>query len=130
MRRLSLFALILAMAGCASTSTIQTAPPTAGTSRTFEADFNTTLKAAQEATTEAGLTVESAREVENGAWMIVAKKGVSGFSWGEVVRVMVFPQGERQTQVSVLSQRRVATNVTAKGDYSESILGSLAIKLR
>lgn len=124
-----LFATLLASA-CATVGGIQNAPLDAGTARVFQAPFDSTLQAAREAVVAAGLQIEGAQEVEPGTWIIVGKKGVSGFSWGELVRVAVARQEERSTRVTVHTQRRVATNVTAKGDYSESIFSNMALKLR
>jgi len=57
--------------------------------------------------------------------MIVAKKGMSAWSWGELVRVVVQELSNDRVAVRVLSKRRMATNVTAKGDYSEAIFSSI-----
>jgi hypothetical protein len=133
MNRISTAILLLAAifaSACATVGGIQNAPLDAGNARVFPVSFDSTLKAAREAVIEAGLQIESAREVEPGTWIIVGKKGVSGFSWGELVRVAVARQEERSTRVTVHTQRRVATNVTAKGDYSETIFSNMTLKLR
>lgn len=133
MNRVSTALLIVAAllaSACATVGGIQNAPLDAGVARVFPAPFDSTLQAARESVVEAGLQIESAREVEAGTWIIVGKKGVSGFSWGELVRVAVVRQEERATRVTVHTQRRVATNITAKGDYSDTILSNMTMKLR
>lgn len=133
MNRISTAILLLAVlftSACATVGGIQNAPLDAGTARVFPASFDSTLKAAREAVVEAGLQIESAREVEPGTWIIVGKKAVSAFSWGELVRVAIARQEEQSTRVTVHTQRRLATNVTAKGDYSDTILSNMTLKLR
>ena len=61
--------------------------------------------------------------------MIVAKKGTSAWSWGELVRVVVQKSASDRTTVRVLSRRRMATNVTAKGDYSDTIFSNIELAL-
>jgi hypothetical protein len=125
-----LFCCIAVCASCATTSGIRSAPVEQGVSRTFQRDLTATLKAAQQSVVDVGLAVEEASEVKPGMWLIIAKKGASLASWGELVRVVVEETAPEVTQVRVLTQRRVATNVAAKGDYSSSILSNLDLKLR
>jgi hypothetical protein len=128
--RAALVLAVMFLPACATVGGIQNAPLTAGVSRTFEKDFDATVKAARESVVEAGLQIESVREVDENTFFIIGKKGTSAFSWGELVRVAVVREAESRTRVSVHTQRRVATNVTARGDYSEPILSNLALKLR
>lgn len=129
-RSVLIAALLVAPAACASTTSVQNAPLHAGTSRTFDADYDRTLTAAREAMLEAGLTMESANEVDDDTWIIVSKSGTSAFSWGERVRVAVVREAPAKTRVSVFTQRKLATNITAKGDYANSILSNVELKLR
>ena len=128
--RALLLLTVLFLPACATVGGIQNAPLTAGVTRTFDAGFDNTVKAARESVVEAGLQIESVREVDANTFFIIGKKGTSAFSWGELVRVAVMREGENRTRVAVHTQRRVATNVTARGDYSEPILSNLARKLR
>lgn len=52
---------------------------------------------------------------------IVAKKSMSAFSWGELVRVDLREGDSDNTILEVVTKRRVAVNITAKGDWSEEI---------
>lgn len=125
-----LVVLLLAVSGCASPKSVQNAPLHAGLARTFQSDYDSTLDAAREAIIEAGLQIESASEVDDNTYMIIAKKGTSMVSWGGVVRVTVISVNPEETTVRVVSERRLATNVTAKGDYSNAILSNIELKLR
>lgn len=128
-RSIWLVAVLLVLGGCSSAAKVQNAPLHAGTGRTFEAQFEKTLSAAREAVVETGLQIESASQVDSDTWMIIAKKGTSAWSWGELVRVVVVRDGDAKTTVRVHSARRVGTNVAAKGDYALSILSNIELKL-
>jgi hypothetical protein len=114
---------------CASTGSVQNAPVHAGTSRTFEASLNRTVALAREAVIESGLTLEGASQMDKGTWMIMSKAKTSAWSWGEIVRVVVVSEDPQHTTVRVFSKRRISINITAKGDYSKQILGSIEFKL-
>ena len=116
--------------GCATTSSVQNAPLHAGVARTYEADFDRTLKAAREALVEAGLQIENVNQVDNDNWMILGKKGTSAWSWGELARVVVTRDNPTATTVRVYTQRKSAVNIAAKGDYSNSILSNIELKLK
>lgn len=122
--------LLILVSGCATAGGLRSEPLDAGISRVFDAPLDETLTASREAVVEAGLRFESAQQVGQDTWVIMAKKETSAFSWGELVRVVVRPEPPEATWVSVLTRRRLATNVTAKGDYSESILSNIQLKLR
>ncbi len=46
---------------------------------------------------------------------------MSAFSWGELVRVDLREGDSDNTILEVVTKRRVAVNITAKGDWSEEI---------
>lgn len=121
-------ALLLSL-GCASTSSLQNAPLHAGKARVFNASFDWTLKAAQEAAVSAGLEIESTSQTDDGGRMIIAKKASSVWSWGELVRLLVLRKGVNATEVRVYTKKRVAINVTAKGDYSDAVFSNMEIAL-
>ncbi len=120
----------LSLFRCATTNKMRTAPLSAGVPRIFTADYNRVLKVAQEAVVEAGLMIEDVNQVNDKAWMIIGKKGASGWSVGELVRVVVEEMNDAKTIVRVYTKRRLATNITAKGDYSQSILSNIDLKLQ
>jgi len=122
--------LLALIPACATTGGMRSAPVEQGVARAFKGDYDRTLKAARESVVEAGLAIEEVNKVDEKTWMIIAKKGGSAFSWGEMVRVVVQNTGTDETTVRVITQRKLATNVTAKGDYSTSILSNLELKLK
>ena len=123
-------AVLTILTGCATTGGMRSAPLTEGVSRTFKGDYDRVLKAARESVVEAGLAIDEVNKVDDKTWMIISKKGASAFSWGEMIRVVVQGSGTDETAVRVMTQRKVATNVTAKGDYSTSILSNMELKLK
>ena len=77
----------------------------------------------------AGLNVDTVSTPDSLTWMIIAKKGMSLFSYGELVRVVVAQTPDRAVAVRVYTKRRLATNVTAKGDWSGPIFQQLDLIL-
>jgi hypothetical protein len=109
---------------------MRNAPLAEGVPQTYTADFDSVLKAAREAVVEAGLHIEEVNKISETSWSILAKKPTSAWSWGELVRVLVEESSDTATTVRVLTKRRLATNVTAKGDYSKAILSNIELKLK
>lgn len=131
-RRTVIPMLAVALAACSNMTAVQNTPLHAGTSRAFAGDFNTIVRTAREAITETGLRIESANEVQPSVWMIMAKAPTSWWSAGEIVRVVVDRSGTKpgEVMVRVYSRKRISTNIGAKGDYAESLLSNIDLKLR
>jgi hypothetical protein len=129
---LSMGALVVASLGlaCSSQSGVQNAPLQAGIGRTFDATYEKTLGVAREAAIESGLKVESATEVDPNTYLIMCKASTSAWSWGEIVRLAVIRASDTQTTVRVYSKRKSAVNIAAKGDYSNTILSNIELKLK
>lgn len=126
---LALFLACLSAPACSSMNSVQNVPLHAGVARPYPADFGVVLRLAREAVLESGLRVESAYQVDESTWIIMAKAPTSWWSMGEMVRVTV-ERGARETTVRVYTRRKLATNVAAKGDYANTILSNLELKLR
>jgi hypothetical protein len=123
--------VVLALAaGCASTGGMVAEPVDVGTKRTFDHGYAEVVDAARAAVTAAGLTVQADSVLNDSTRMIVGTKGMSAFSWGELVRVVVQCTDSSLTNVHVLTRRKMATNITAKGDYSATIFKAIADTLR
>jgi hypothetical protein len=120
-----LAALSAIMAACASTGGMRSQPLDAGETKFYAAPLNSVAPAARQAVLAAGLTVDTVSQPDSLTWMIIAKKGMSFFSYGEVVRVVVQQTPEGAVAVRVFTKRRLATNITAKGDWSKSIFDQL-----
>ena len=116
--------------GCASTGSMRAKPLDTGTVREFSGDYATILGAARDAVVAAGLAIDSFDEVNETTAMIIAKKGSSLFSFGELVRVVVQKSTDDRTVVRVISDRKLATNIFARGDYSDTIFSNITLALR
>ena len=127
---LSIVLTLLLSIGCATTGTMRNASLDEGIPRIFTASFDRVLKAARESVTQSGLQVEEVNQIDNQTWIIIGKKDASAWSWGELVRVTVQKKSESETLVRVFTKRKLATNITAKGDYSQSILSNIDLNLR
>lgn len=123
------FALALvcvSITACATTGGIRNEPLDAGTSRSYAAPLNRVVTATREAVAQAGLQIDDVSHPSDSTWVVIGKRGIGIFSYGELVRAVVRPAGTGRTIVYVLTRRRVATDITAKGDYSHAVLSSVA----
>ena len=119
-------ALLGLVTACASAGGMRTEPLDAGEAKIYATPLGVVVPAAQQAVRAAGLEVENVSQPDSVTWMIVAKKGMSLFSWGELVRVVVQPSPDSAAVVvRVFTKRRLATNITAKGDWSGAIFDEL-----
>ena len=126
----SRLAVVVLMAGaCASTAGLRSAPLDAGETKFYAAPLAVVGPAARQAVLSAGLDVDTVSTPDSLTWMIIAKKGISLFSYGELVRVVVAQTPARAVAVRVYTKRRLATNVTAKGDWSGPIFQQLDLIL-
>ena len=60
---------------------------------------------------------------------IIARKRISAFSWGEIIRINLNRSEPDGTELRVLTERVLATNMTARGDWSEQIHQALLTQL-
>ncbi len=120
------FFLCLATTSCATTGALKREPLDAGTSQTYSAPLNRVVSAAREAVAQAGFQIDDVVHPNDSTWMVIGKRGAGFFSYGELVRAVVQPATGGQTVVRVVTHRRLATDITAKGDYSHAILSSIA----
>ena len=123
--------LVVALAGCATMGGLREDPLNAGKSRHFEAPFVRVVDAARQSMIDAKLQIEEAYRPSPGTQVLLAKKGTSFWSWGELVRVVVV-EGRDETDptiVRVLSKRKSGLNFAAKGDYSEAIFSGIELGL-
>lgn len=125
-----ILALVILASACATTGGLKQEPLDQGVSRTFTGNYDTILKAARDATVAAGLHLESVDKVDDHTWTLVGKKDASAWSWGELVRVVVQQTAADTTTVRIISKKRMATNVGARGDYSQTIFSDMELKLK
>lgn len=116
--------------GQSSLEKVKNAPLHAGASREFSGDFETLVKCAKTAMTDASLEMESVERIDDKNYMLLGKKRASGFTWGEMVRVVVTKQsGNDETIVHVYTKKKVGANVTAKANYSYTIFSGIESQL-
>lgn len=118
-------ATLMIVAACASTGGLRSEPLDRGEAKFYTAPLAIVAAAAREAVLSAGLEVDTVSQVDSLTSMIIAKKGMSLFSYGELVRVVVQQAPEGAVGVRVLTKRRLATNITATGDWSGRIFERL-----
>jgi len=124
-RGFQLAALAIIAAGCASVGGLRSEPLDAGEVKFYTARLDVVAPPPRQAVLAAGLDVDSTSQPDSLTWIIIAKKGMSFFSYGELVRVVVQQTTEGPVAVRVFTKRRMATNVMAKGDWSGTIYEKL-----
>jgi hypothetical protein len=122
-------ALAVIAAGCASAGGMRSVPVDAGEVKLYAVPLSTVAPAARQAVLAAGLDVDTILQPDSLTWMIIARKGLSFFSYGELVRVVIYQTPEGPIAVRVFTKRRLATNITAKGDWSRPIYDRLDLIL-
>ena len=106
MNRTLLAALCIWAAGCATSDTVRSEPMSQGATRTYAHSFDQVVGDTRSAIKDVGLELKSEERDQDGTGTIfVAQRGVTGWSWGEVVRVWVKPVGGG-TMVRVLPHER------------------------
>ena len=108
---------------------MRAAPVNEGVPRSYAGDYHEVTRAAYEAVQSLGLHVEEVRQISPVTWHVIATSGASAFSWGELVRVSVQRHPTSHVAVWVLTRRRLATNITAKDDYSPEIFQRMDLTL-
>src|SRR6266568_834246 len=111
LRRFQIAMLAVIAVGCASAGGMRSEPLDAGEVKFYAAPLNTVAPAARQAVLAAGLAVDTVSQPDSLTWMIIAKKGMSLFSYGELVRVVVQQTTEGPVAVRVFTKRRLATNI-------------------
>ena len=130
MMSLLMMVTLLLSIGCATTGTMRNASLDECIPKTFAASFDRVLKAAQEAVTQAGLEVEEVTQLDDQTWIIIGNKGMSGWTWGERVRVTVQEKSKSETLICVLTKRKNPLNITANWDYSQEIFSNINLILK
>lgn len=128
---LSLLLACAALAsGCVTNQMMLSEPIGSGRAAVFEADFFTVLGAAKQAALEADLDLEKTIPTDSTLYVLLYKKGTSGWSWGEKVRIVVAAESTERTRVEIVSRRKVATNITAKGNYADQLFEAIGTNIQ
>lgn len=129
--RLAASLVLCGLTGCATVSTMRAAPPQEGVSRTFVAEASDVEQTVRQIIARnQRLEFVDSQQIDQRSWVIIAKEGMSAFSWGTLVRIFIEQINDTETTVRVVTKRRLATNITAKGDYSSEILGFIPAELQ
>ena len=127
-----LFTLIfISLVAGAQTSTdkIKKAPLDAGTARVFTGSFETIVKYAKTSLNDVDLQLEFIEKVDNDSYMLMGVRGASGFSWGEILRLVVTRKSETESTVYVYAKKKVGINLTAKTTKPSTIFSSIESQL-
>ena len=115
--------------GCATMGGMYTEPLDKGVVRDFPSGLDETTQAAREAMVGSQLMIEDVEQLNDSTWILLGKKGTSAWSYGEMVRVVTMATAPRTTRVYVISKKKAATNIGAKGDYSDDIFSQMEFAL-
>lgn len=132
--RLRLLALVVILAltqtGCATTSSVANASGKSAVPFDLPEPCLVVREVLEPALIELKFKIESIEDSNSCNRTVVATKTVSAFSWGEIVRVSLRETDSRSSKLEITTERRLATNITAKGDWSaeihDAVLGKLA----
>jgi uncharacterized lipoprotein len=113
--------LLLPVGGCSTIADARNARGR-GTSRIYNASFDTVWSIAPKAINELGLSVAGENKEEG---YILGQKGLTAFSYGENVAVFVEKVNDERTKVEVVSKKTLATNVIA-WNWEKPILDKLS----
>jgi hypothetical protein len=124
-------AMALALAGCASSQTIEESPLDSGISRDFEAGFEPVREAARQTLQNDMPGMLSNVSQREEAYIFHIEIGANAFNWGEVGRVVIIPVDEGHTRVVVRSEKRLQTQVTGRGEQrlSEQLFAGIERRL-
>lgn len=139
MKKLTLLFLFLSFLGLGNTfaqqgkiNKIRNAPLHAGEGRNFDLNYKKAIKFAREAVSEAGLIIESSEKVDDDNYMVIGKAKTSAWSWGELVRVIITNDSEgdeEEVTIKVYTRKNIKINITAKGNYTQTILSNVEAKV-
>ena len=112
---------VLFLAGCGTTGALRQEPLDSGAQRLFRYPVSQVTEACKRALKSEGFDVREVAEVQDSVWSIMAVKGMSLMSYGELARITLAAEGPERTVARFITKKRLATNVAAKGDWSASI---------
>lgn len=128
-RRCTWMVLGLVILGCHSITGVREAPPDAGKSRAFAAPLSRVLAAAREALTASQFQLREIVPEGDSAWALIATQGQSFASYGEIVRVRLVGRDSALTWAWVHTQKKMATNLFATGDWSPALFQQMEATL-
>jgi len=124
-----LLALLCMCGGCATSSGIQKSALDKGPAETFGAPLPRVVDATRQSMMELKLGINTDRAIDDDSHMLVGEIGMSAFSYGEVVRAIIDDNGDDTSTVHVVTKRKLATNIIAKGNWAPDIFKRVREKL-
>lgn|GEM_PF-1095708 len=121
---------IFLLAGCTTAARVAQSPSELDCVYLLKQDCETVLTALPDALLS--IELELRREnlsAANCPATVIARKGISAFSWGEIVRINLARTEAGGTELRVYTERALATNVTARGDWSPHVYKALLAQL-
>ena len=116
-------------ASCSTSQSIRGASLSNGIEQTFNREMTVVLPALRQALKEEQMTITFDSTYDEKTHILIGETPVSGFSWGEVIRVVAIKRSDDKTALRVLTERKMATNVLANGDYSTNLFFKVGQKL-
>jgi hypothetical protein len=115
--------------GCASTDSIRQDSLSRGTSCEFATSSLLVASAARTSLMELDLEIVDDYLVDSNTTVLIAERGATAWSWGEVVRVAISSTAYNRTTVRIISRPRVLTNITAH-DFTDDVISHMSAKIR
>ena len=130
--RLVLTVLVVSAAAsaCSTVSGVQGAASGAGLHARYTAPLPEVEQAVVRALAANQLGVQAVTLEGDTAWVAVASRGMTFWSYGEIVRIRAAILDSATTDVWIYTQRRLATNVSAKGDWAEILRADIRDELK
>ncbi len=116
-------------AACASVGGMRSAPLDEGVVRHYETDLRTATLASRNALAGSQLEIEEVTQLNETTWSIIAKRSSGAWTYGELIRIVCEEISEGDVAIRILTRRRGALNITAKGDWSEELFSQIALEL-
>jgi hypothetical protein len=108
---------------------MRSAPVDQGVVRHFDAELHDAVLATRTALGGSQLEIEEVKQLDDATWYIIAKRSSGEWTKGELIRVVCEEVAERDIAIRILTRRRVAVELTAKGDWSEELFSQIALEL-
>ena len=99
-----------------------------GAQQTFASPYQQLIKCTREATAAAGFSVELCERVSDGVYMILGRKTVGSYRYGEVIRVLAIRKTSSQSELRLLVRQPVFSKVDGN-TCSEEIVEDVRSRL-
>ena len=125
----ALVSLFVGVQACATVSNTAEAPADDEVVAIYGADLKRDVSAARDGLRELGFTIKELSRIDERSWRLIATHGVTGTSWGTVVRIIFERDASKNIRVRILTRRRALGNVLSKDNYAPDIFDKMDGKL-